>query len=122
MAKKEDDKVTSLVARRTQQRKQRGEVVHKDDPIMKAADEITELYGRIGARMSAEDLLVAIYLGERALYTVLRRAVGKGHTDIIRQQAIQRACKEYALHDEHAPDTTVFDKDTGDDEPPKPTG
>lgn len=122
MAKKEDDKVTSLVARRTQQRKQRGEAVHKDDPIMKAADEITELYGRIGSRMSAEELLVAIYLGERALYTVLRSAVGSGHTDSIRKQAIQRACTEYNLHDEHAPQVTVFDEEKPDDEPPKPTG
>jgi hypothetical protein len=88
---------------------------------MKAADEITELYGRIGARMSAVDLLVAIYLGERALYTVLRSAVGPGHTDDIRKQAIQRACTEYALHDEHAPDVTVFDEKP-DDEPTKPTG
>ena len=121
MAKKEDDKVTSLVARRTQQRKARGEDINPDDPIMKAADEITALYGRVGSRMNAEDLLVALYLSERALYTVLRKAVGKGHTDDIRKQAIRRACEEYSLQEQHVPDETVFDGDT-DDVPTKPTG
>ena len=118
MAKKEDDKVTSLVARRTQQRKAKGEEVYKD-PVMKAADEISALYGRLGSRMDAEKLLVAIYLAERALYVVLRSAVGPGHTNDIRKQAIERACKEYSLHDEHVPDVTVFDEEPDD---PKPTG
>ena len=40
----DDPKVVDIGLRRIQQRKERGEEPY-DDPILKAADEMTELYG-----------------------------------------------------------------------------
>ena len=120
----DDPKVVDIGLRRIQQRKERGEEPY-DDPILKAADEMTELYGRLAMRLPAKELLVALYLSERALYTVLRQSVGEGHTDDIRKQAIEEACRKYSMAwPEHEDRGTVFDAKRVDteDEPPKPTG
>lgn len=94
--------------------KRKKQMATRDDPILVAADEVTQLYGRLSMRLSAEDVLVVIYLAERALYTVLRGAVGKENLDTIRKNAIERAVKRYAIEDGCVPDETVFDKDKDD--------
>lgn len=121
MTEDDRDKVVDISLRRTQQRKSRGEQPY-DDPILQAADEVSALYGRMAMRMVTKDLLVSIYLAERALYTVLRQSVGEGHTNELRNQAVEEACTKYAMSwPEHERRPTVFDKDP-DDEPPEPTG
>lgn len=99
--------VGTFIARRKKQ-------MMGDDPILTAADEVTQLYGSLAMRMSAEDVLVSIFLSERALYAVLRGAVGKENLDAIRKAAIERAVKRYSIDDESVPDNNVFDKDKDD--------
>jgi len=121
-------KVVDISLRRVQQRKSRGEQPY-DDPILQSADEISGLYGRLAMRMPTRDLLVSIYLAERALYTALRHAIGASHADDVKFQAIEQACNQYSLQwPEHENRETVFDKERiegyGDreDEPPDSTG
>jgi hypothetical protein len=118
MDKKDEKVVNDFVARRTHQRKQAGEKVYDGQPIMEAADDITKLFGTLATRLSAEDLLVAIYLSERALYAVIRASVGEGHTDDIRKSAIRRATKEFSLTDKGVPDEakTLFEDEVPDGE------
>jgi hypothetical protein len=102
--KTEKKVIGTFIARRKQSMK-------VDDPVINAADEVTQLYGRLSMRLSAEEVLVAIFLSERALYAVLRGAVGKERLDTIRKEAIQRAVHRYAIDDDCVPDETVYDKD-----------
>jgi len=118
----DDKKPVDITLRRIQQRKAKGEQPYSD-PLLQAADEISTLYGRLATRMPTKDLLVALYLAERALYTVLRQAIGEVHTNEIRTQAVEQACTQYSMAwPEHERRGTVFDKPDSDDEPPKPTG
>ena len=96
--------VGTFIARRQKQ-------MMGDDPILHAADEVTQLYGKLSMRMSAEDVLVSIFLSERALYAVLRASVGKENLDSVRKAAIHRAVHRYSIDDSSVPDDNVFDKD-----------
>jgi hypothetical protein len=89
----DDNLVNTFVARRVLQRKQAGEDPYATDSVLQAADEITELYGRLSTRLSATDTLAAIHLAERALYTVLTSAVGVVHAADIEADARQRAAR-----------------------------
>lgn len=107
-------KVVDISLRRIQQRRDRGEELY-DDPVLQAADEISAFYGRLAIRMPTQDLLSSIYLAERALYMVLRHAIGDAHTDEVRKQAIDKACTQYSMQwPKHEERPTVFERD---DEP-----
>lgn len=113
-------KVVDINLRRIQQRKARGEQPY-EDPVIQAADEISTLYGKLATRMQTQELLASIYLAERALYIVLRHAIGDAHTDEVRKQAIDRACTRYTMQwPEYEERSTVFERDKtgGDDDIP----
>lgn len=118
MDKKKDDVIRDFVARRTHQRKLAGERVYDEGSVMAAADEITQLYGRLAMRLSAADLFLSVRLAERALFTVLRSSVGEHHALDILRRANQRAVEEFSLTGEGVPEAAkeVFEEEKPDGE------
>jgi len=115
MDEKDDNIVNTFVARRAFQRKEAGEALHEEGTILDSADKISQVFGSLACSLGTEDLLVSIFLAERALFAVLVKAIGAECVTAVRKRAVERAVHDFNIDQDAVPERTVFTPERDDD-------
>ena len=109
----DDRKVVDLNLRRAQRRKAPGE--ESRDPVVRAAERLTALYGELATEMNTVDLFAAISLADRAAMMMLNHAVGEESARALAQEGLQKPMT-YAMNEPtHYRGPTVFDQNKEDE-------
>ena len=107
-----DGNVVDLSLRRAKQRKDAGE--ESRDPVIRAAEKLTALYGELAMEVSASELFTAVALAERATMVMFINSVGEGHARSLAQEGLRKAL-QYKMNDPtHYRGPTVFDREDPD--------
>lgn len=107
-----DGKVVDLGIRRAQQRRASGEVTQ--DPVIRASERLTTLYGELAMEVDVVVLLASIALAERALMVMLIHSVGEGAAKAMAEEGMERAESYSMAAPTHYRGPTVFDRDEDD--------
>lgn len=108
-----DDKVVDLNLRRAQHRKKKGE--ESVDPVVRAAERLTLLYGELAMEVSTQDLYTAVALAEKAMHIMHVQSIGEEAARAYGREGLRRALRNYNMTaPTHYHGPTVFDKDDPD--------
>jgi hypothetical protein len=105
----EEDKVVDF----TMWRSKKGAQHPPADPVVAAAQKLTDLLGDTASTLGTVDALAALSLATRAMMIMLRQAVGEGNMHSLLSQGAEKAEKYNINTPTHYNGPTVFDDDEG---------